>query len=107
MKKGSFRKSWVIGITVLLIGLSITSIVNANFNRISPTISNGGEEDFVEVTCKVSNFWRFNQVEKEISRDRLDKISALIEDVSSAVNRNLPINIIREKISELLNGTKT
>ena len=103
MRNDILRKGWTIGIIGLLVGISIAPIVTANFNPLSTNKSNGEDEreSFVDVTCQVSTFWRFNQVEKEISRDRLDKISALVEDVSSAVNRNLPIHIIKEKISEL------
>ncbi|UCD13764.1 MAG: hypothetical protein JSW60_09455 [Thermoplasmatales archaeon] len=104
MKEDMFRKGWVVSVIIMLIGIGVAPIVNANVNRILPTTKNNGEieeGDFVEVTCQVSTLKGAKQVVKHISKDKLDKITNLANDVNALLDGKNSVIDLRDKISAL------
>ena len=104
MKEDMFRKGWVVSVIIMLIGISVAPIVNANFNRNLTTTKNNGDVedgDFVEVTCQVSTLKGAKQVVKHISRDKLEKITKLANDVNALLDGKNSVIDLRDKISDL------
>ena len=109
MKKDMFRKGWVVSVIILLIGINIAPIVNANFNRILPMTKKSREVDeggFVEVTCQFRTFKGVSKVVKTIPLTSIKKISTLAQNVYSGIETNLHPKIIKERIITLVDELK-
>jgi len=105
MKKYIVRKSWIVSVIIMLIGISFAPIVNANFNCILPSTKNNvevEEGDFIEVTCEVSTLRGVKQVVKHISKDKLEKITNLANDVNALLDGKNSVVDLRDKISALV-----
>jgi hypothetical protein len=98
------KKSWIVVVLCLLIGISIAPVIDANFNNIFSINKNNGESDegFVEVSCQVSTLSGVKQVVKDISKDKLEKITNLANEINSYLSEKGSVYSLRNKVFVLV-----
>ncbi|UCF49457.1 MAG: hypothetical protein JSU91_06845 [Thermoplasmatales archaeon] len=104
MIKSKLKKGWIVVVISLLFGISIVPVINANINEILPTDNKNRDinEEFVEVTCQVSNLRGFKQVVKEISRDNLEKIINLANGLNFRLGEKDTVSTLQKKVTVLV-----
>jgi hypothetical protein len=103
MIKSMLKKGWIVVVVSLLFGISILPVVNANIHHILPIENKNREinKNFVEVTCQVSTLGGIKRVVKNISRDNLEKILSLGNNLNVHLDEKDTISTLQNKVTVL------